>query len=260
MPRVPATPQQRWCRLGPGQRPPERGSERTSSGRRARIRVARGRGPDGPWPRAEGAIRCPRTRISPWPGSRSRRPRSHRRCRPRSCAARWPSPLWRWRWPRLLMPESYSWYAHTTSESAAQGVPWAWVARSGFFVFGLAVLGVAVRARRRWPPVGTAAHATFGLLMCLAGAFSSRSWEVAAVYDSVEDVLHSIAAPAWASPSCSVWWRQRGTASTHAPCPRDRRGGGRLRGGGATGHARRSPGGGCAPAGDVHDRVHLVRR
>jgi hypothetical protein len=40
----------------------------------------------------------------------------------------------------MLMPESYSWVVHTTSESAAQGVNGAWLARLGFVAFGFAVL------------------------------------------------------------------------------------------------------------------------
>jgi hypothetical protein len=94
----------------------------------------------------------------------------------------------------LLMPESYSWQAHTTSESAAQGVPGAWVARLGFIAFGLAVVGITIRARQRWPAVATAAHGAFGALMCGAAVFSSRSWEADAMFSATEDVLHSVAA------------------------------------------------------------------
>jgi hypothetical protein len=50
----------------------------------------------------------------------------------------------------ILMPTSYSWVAHTTSESAAQGVPGAWLARLGFVTFGFAVLAVAGLARHLW--------------------------------------------------------------------------------------------------------------
>jgi TRAP-type C4-dicarboxylate transport system permease small subunit len=46
----------------------------------------------------------------------------------------------------LLLPTSYSWVAHTTSESAAQGVPGSWLARVGFLVFGAAVLATAFLA------------------------------------------------------------------------------------------------------------------
>lgn len=38
------------------------------------------------------------------------------------------------------MPASYDWVQHTTSESAAQGIEGAWVARLGFMLFGLVVI------------------------------------------------------------------------------------------------------------------------
>jgi hypothetical protein len=97
--------------------------------------------------------------------------------------------------PRL-MPDSYSWITHTTSESAAQGVDGAWLARLGLLLFGLAVLGLCVVAHRRWSGLATLMHATFGVLMVAAAAFSARSWEAGASFDGVEDLLHSVAATA----------------------------------------------------------------
>src|SRR3972149_9736058 len=38
-----------------------------------------------------------------------------------------------------LMPASYSWFRHTTSVSAAQGISGAWLARLGFLLFGFAL-------------------------------------------------------------------------------------------------------------------------
>jgi hypothetical protein len=95
--------------------------------------------------------------------------------------------------PRL-MPASYSWVVHTTSESAAQGVDGAWLARLGFLVFGLAVLALCVVAQRRWSGLATVMHGAFGVLMVAAGTFSARSWEAGVPFDRVEDVLHSVAA------------------------------------------------------------------
>jgi hypothetical protein len=94
----------------------------------------------------------------------------------------------------LLMPASYSWWVHTTSESAAQGVPGAWLARLGFLVFGMAVIVIGVLARPYWGRLTTSAHVAFGVLMCAAAAFSSRGWEAGAAFDSTEDLLHSVAA------------------------------------------------------------------
>jgi hypothetical protein len=48
------------------------------------------------------------------------------------------------------MPESYDWIEHTTSESAAQGVEGAWLARLGFLSFGLAVLWLSTGIKQTW--------------------------------------------------------------------------------------------------------------
>jgi hypothetical protein len=96
----------------------------------------------------------------------------------------------------LLMPASYSSIANTTSESAAQGVEYAWVARLGFFAFGLAVLWLAVALRKSWARGAQWLHMAFGVLMTATAAFSHRSWVAGAQFDSVEDVLHSFTATA----------------------------------------------------------------
>lgn len=41
-----------------------------------------------------------------------------------------------------FMPAGYDWVRHTTSESAAQGLAGAWVARLGFVAFGLAASAI----------------------------------------------------------------------------------------------------------------------
>jgi hypothetical protein len=95
-----------------------------------------------------------------------------------------------------LMPDSYSWLEHTTSESAAQGVDGAWLARFGFLAFGLSVLALAAARNPVWGPAGAWLHRGFGVFMVAAAVFSSRSWVAGAAYDPVEDVLHSVAATA----------------------------------------------------------------
>jgi hypothetical protein len=95
-----------------------------------------------------------------------------------------------------LLPDSYSVTANTTSESAAQGVEGAWLARLGFLPFGLGVIWLAARARARWGPWATASHFAFGVLMAAIAAFSARSWEAGASFDRTEDLLHSVASTA----------------------------------------------------------------
>ena len=92
-----------------------------------------------------------------------------------------------------VVPDSYSWLSHTTSESGAQGVEGAWLARLGFLIFGLAVIWLAQLARPTWGPWGTAFHTVFGVFMTATAAFSAGSWEQGARVDQTEDLLHSVA-------------------------------------------------------------------
>jgi hypothetical protein len=94
-----------------------------------------------------------------------------------------------------VLPRSYSWVENTTSEAAGQGVPGAWLARSGFVLFGAGV-GLVVRCRRdRWNPVAVVAHAGFAVSMVAVAVVPSRSW-TGAPYDARPDLLHSVAATA----------------------------------------------------------------
>jgi hypothetical protein len=94
----------------------------------------------------------------------------------------------------LLLPASYSWVVHTTSESAAQGVSGAWLARGGFLSFGVTVVMIAYVARGRWGRWAVGLHTTFGLLMVAAGIFSARPWDGQVPFSELEDLLHSVAA------------------------------------------------------------------
>lgn len=104
-----------------------------------------------------------------------------------------------------LMPSDYSWVAHTTSESAAQGVSGAWVARTGFVTFGGAVLLLS----RMWSGWARWLHRAFGVCMVAAAVYSSRPW-TAVPYDGTEDMLHSVAATtmgfAFAGGVAAVAW------------------------------------------------------
>ena len=97
--------------------------------------------------------------------------------------------------PRL-MPASYDWLQHTTSESAAQGIPGAWLARLGFMIFGLTVIWLSVRLQDRWTLPVRWLHLAFGVFMIGAAVFSARPWLPEYPFDPVEDALHSFAATA----------------------------------------------------------------
>lgn len=96
----------------------------------------------------------------------------------------------------LFMSPTYSWVVHTTSESAGQGVPHAWIARLGFLAFGLGVCGLGVALKRVWARTVLWLHAAFGVLMIATAAFSHRPWERGAAFDPIEDALHSFTATA----------------------------------------------------------------
>lgn len=95
-----------------------------------------------------------------------------------------------------LMPDDYSWVANTTSESAAQGVSGAWLARLGMLLFGASVLLCTTASATAWRRSAVVLHASFGVLMVAGAVFSSRSWRAGAPFDRTEDALHSFAATA----------------------------------------------------------------
>lgn len=92
----------------------------------------------------------------------------------------------------FVLDNSYSWVEHTTSESGAQGVDGAWLARAGFLLFGLAVLWISHQKRRQWGQPATAFNVVFGVSMVAVAAFSLRSWEIGSEFDQTEDLLHSV--------------------------------------------------------------------
>ena len=94
----------------------------------------------------------------------------------------------------LLMPADYSWIVHTTSESAAQGVDGAWLARLGFLLFGLGVLWLAQLEPPMWGRWAIVFHISFGVFMIGAAVFSAQPWEAGLPYDPIEDLLHSVTA------------------------------------------------------------------
>jgi hypothetical protein len=93
----------------------------------------------------------------------------------------------------FLMPDGYSWIEHSVSESAAQGLEDAWVARLGFLLLAFSVVVLAKAAALRWGRLGRLIHTIYGLCMVGVAAFSHLPWrEVPG--DRFEDLLHSIAA------------------------------------------------------------------
>lgn len=93
----------------------------------------------------------------------------------------------------LIMLDGYSIVANTTSESAAQATEGAWLARTGFLLFGFAVLWLSV-VRSRWHAAGRRAHMTFGVAMVVVAVYSHRPFLEDVPFDRIEDMFHSLAA------------------------------------------------------------------
>ena len=93
-----------------------------------------------------------------------------------------------------LMPESYSWMRQMISETAAQGVEGAWLARLGFVLSAAGVLLVTMLGWSVWGLFARAMHATYGLLLLTLVVFSRRPW-MGASFDAVEDMVHTRLAP-----------------------------------------------------------------
>ena len=79
----------------------------------------------------------------------------------------------------------------TTSESGAQGISGAWLARLGFLLFGLAVLWISLSSRYKWGRFALIMHCGFAVCMIGNAVFSSRPWLATMPFDLIEDVLHS---------------------------------------------------------------------
>ena len=110
------------------------------------------------------------------------------------------------------MPASYVWLRHTTSESGAQGIAGAWLARLGFLLFGLAILWQTAVLHKIWPMPVRFFLGAFGVFLTAVAAFSARPWLPNLPYDPVEDWLHSFAATgmgfAFALGVGWRWWQR----------------------------------------------------
>lgn len=96
----------------------------------------------------------------------------------------------------LAMPAGYSWRSHSISESAAQGLAEAWIARLGFLSFGAGVLVLALAMRLHWSRVSYWMNLAFAACMFGTAAFSHKPWIAGVADDPFEDGLHSLTATA----------------------------------------------------------------
>ncbi len=94
----------------------------------------------------------------------------------------------------MAMPDGYIWLKHSISESAAQGMEAAWIARFSFLLYGCAVLWLAVFLRSVWARSVYWMHMVFALSMIGTAAFSHKPWIEGVPFDAFEDFLHSLTA------------------------------------------------------------------
>jgi hypothetical protein len=92
-----------------------------------------------------------------------------------------------------LMPDSYSMVEHSISESGAQGIQNAWVARSAFLFVGLGIMLLTGVAGDLWGRWGTLAFQLYAVATLAAGAFAHGPWEEVP-FDRLEGFLHTAAA------------------------------------------------------------------
>ncbi|MFM6981548.1 MAG: DUF998 domain-containing protein [Microbacteriaceae bacterium] len=98
----------------------------------------------------------------------------------------------------LFLHYGYSILSNSISESAAQNVPTAWIARAALFASGLAVLGVVALKSGSWSRSVSISFAIFGTLWIISSVFSTKSWVAEASFNQVESEIHSVAASAMA--------------------------------------------------------------
>ena len=96
----------------------------------------------------------------------------------------------------VMMPDGYSWITHTTSESAAQNLEGAWLARLGFLLLGMAVTWLAGASKTTWALGAYWMHLSFAVFMLSTAVFSHQPWLSGVAFDPMEDMLHSITATA----------------------------------------------------------------
>ncbi len=93
----------------------------------------------------------------------------------------------------LVVP-AYDIVTQSISETAAQGSPGAWVARTGFALLALAVLSLLPRVTWGWG--SRAAYTLFALGLVAVGVWSHEPYLPGVAFDPTEATLHSVAASA----------------------------------------------------------------
>lgn len=90
--------------------------------------------------------------------------------------------------PLFLSPE-YDWLIHTTSESAAQNIGNAWIARCALALYGVAILLFSFSSL----PPANLRYFPFSVSLLMVSIWSDRPYLDNLTFDPIENSLHSIA-------------------------------------------------------------------
>lgn len=94
----------------------------------------------------------------------------------------------------VFLHDGYSVLRNSISESAAQNVPTAWIARTALFASGVGVVAVVILKSSTWSRTTNFAFTAFGTLWIVSSLFSTKSWIVGTPFNAVENAIHSYAA------------------------------------------------------------------
>ena len=98
----------------------------------------------------------------------------------------------------VFMHDGYSVLSNSISESAAQNVPTAWIARAALFASGIGVLGAVALKASTWSRATNISFTAFATLWIISSFFSTKSWVSGTPFNAVENAIHSYAASAMA--------------------------------------------------------------
>lgn len=94
----------------------------------------------------------------------------------------------------FLLPDTYSWLAHTVSESGGQGVGWGWVVRIGVLMAACAGFLLVALAGRRWTAPARFFIRFYSAALIGVALLADGSWIEGHPYNEVEAFLHTFSA------------------------------------------------------------------
>ena len=94
----------------------------------------------------------------------------------------------------FLLPDGYSWIAHTVSESGGQGVGWGWVVRIGVLMAACAGFLMVALAGRRWSLGARFFIRFYSAALIGVALVADGSWDDSRPYNHLEAFFHTFSA------------------------------------------------------------------